>query len=55
MIIECILEKVAKLDIYGKQKEYYDHIKNMLLYTRLFDEIDEKEKTTKRYNKIISK
>lgn len=55
MIIECILERVAKLDIHGKQKEYYDHIKSMLLYTRLFDEIDEREKTTKRYNKIISK
>ena len=41
--LERIIKKIENIKVKKKQKEHYEHIKKILIYIKLFDEIEKRE------------
>lgn len=53
--MEVIIRKIENIKVKKQQKELYEHIKKILIYIKLFDELEKKEQNKERKLKKAEK
>ena len=53
--MEVIIRKIENIKVKGEQKELYEHIKKILIYINLFDEIEKREQNREKKLKKAEK